>query len=71
MGYAKFDQNTEGIHLRLFSRAVIIVDKDGNRICYITADLQGITQIAKMQVIINHLKSAPIIKLIVLKRLRY
>jgi neutral ceramidase len=50
MGYAKFGQDSSGIHLRLFSRAVIIVDKSGNRICYITADLQGITQIVKLEV---------------------
>jgi len=53
MGYAKLGQDTSGIHLRLFSRAVIIVDNTGNRILYITADLQGIADIIKIEVSIT------------------
>ncbi|XP_054155044.1 uncharacterized protein LOC128953578 [Oppia nitens] len=51
MGYAVVGQDTSGIHLRLFSRTVIVVDNTGNRIVYINCDLQGIAQIVKIQVI--------------------
>lgn len=51
MGYAMLGQDTSGIHLRQFSRAAIIEDLNGTRIAYVTADLQGVTQIVKMQVI--------------------
>ncbi len=50
MGYAKIGQNTAGIHLRLFSRAVIIVDNSSNRVCYITVELCAMPQIVKLQV---------------------
>ncbi|CAG2115002.1 unnamed protein product [Medioppia subpectinata] len=51
MGYAKLGQDTSGIHLRLFCRSVVVVDNIGNRILYITADLQGIAQILKIEVV--------------------
>lgn len=49
------NQDTSGIHLRLFSRAVVVEDSAGTRICYVTADLQGITQIVKLSVSLNKL----------------
>ena len=55
MGYASMNQDTSGIHLRLFSRAVVVEDSAGTRICYVTADLQGITQIVKLSVSLNKL----------------
>ncbi|RWS23274.1 neutral ceramidase-like protein [Leptotrombidium deliense] len=51
MGYAKVGQDTSGIHFRLFSRAFIVVDKEGNRICYITADLGMIDMLVKLEVV--------------------
>ncbi|KAJ6216343.1 hypothetical protein RDWZM_007500 [Blomia tropicalis] len=51
MGYAKIGQDTKGIHMRLYSRAVIIADQTGSRICYVNVDLASTTQIVKILVI--------------------
>ena len=40
MGYAKQGQNTEGIHLRLFSRAFLVEDTEsGSRVCFVFIDV--------------------------------
>lgn len=52
MGYAKTGQDTQGIHFRLYSRAVIIEDPNGNRVCFVTCDLAMISQIVKLEVIL-------------------
>ena len=51
MGYGQLNQNTSGIHLRLFSRAYIIEDSQKNRIVYVTCDLCMISQIIKIKII--------------------
>ncbi|UXI14872.1 syntaxin [Sarcoptes scabiei] len=51
MGYAHFGQDGGGIHTRLYSRASIVVDGLGNRICYVNVDLCGAPQLAKTLVI--------------------
>lgn len=50
MGYAKPGQETAGIHFRLYSRATIIQDNKGSRICYVSADVAMISQVVKLQV---------------------
>lgn len=50
MGYAKFGQDTSGIHFRLFARTFIIEDSDGKRVVYISCDLGMIDQAVKTQV---------------------
>lgn len=51
MGYARLGQDTRGIHTRLYSRAAVIVDENGTRVCYVNVDLAGVTQVAKLMVI--------------------
>lgn len=48
MGYAKLGQDTQGIHLRLHSRAMILQDRKGKRICYVNVDLCGSAQLIKL-----------------------
>lgn len=50
MGYAKSGQDTAGIHMRLYSRAFIIADNNGNRICYVNTDLAMVSQAIKLEV---------------------
>lgn len=50
MGYAKSNQDTAGIHMRLYSRAFIIADDSGNRICYVNTDLAMVSQAIKLEV---------------------
>ena len=50
MGYAKPGQDSHGIHTRLFSRAAIIEDMDGSRVCFVSADIGMISQIIKLEV---------------------
>ena len=50
MGYAKPGQDTAGIHMRLFSRAFIIADQHGKRVCIVNCDLAMISQIVKLEV---------------------
>ncbi|XP_054154941.1 uncharacterized protein LOC128953485 [Oppia nitens] len=51
MGYGMLGQDTNGIHLRLYSRTVIMVDNKGNRFMYISCDIQGVADIVKIKVI--------------------
>ncbi|RWS09983.1 neutral ceramidase-like protein [Dinothrombium tinctorium] len=51
MGYAKVGQDTAGIHFRLFSRAFVIEDKHGNRICFVSADLCMIDTLTTLEVV--------------------
>lgn len=51
MGYAKGGQDTAGIHFRLYSRAFIIVDQLGSRVCYVNTDLAMISQAVHNEVI--------------------
>ncbi|RWS07085.1 neutral ceramidase-like protein [Dinothrombium tinctorium] len=51
MGYAKMGQDTSGIHFRLFSRAFIIQDHEGKRICYVSADLAMVDMLVKLEVV--------------------
>lgn len=50
MGYAKLGQDAHGIHTRLYSRALVVVDEAGSRVCYVNVDLCGSTQIVKLLV---------------------
>ncbi|KAI1285333.1 Neutral ceramidase [Halotydeus destructor] len=50
MGYAKFGQDTSGLHTRLYARTFIVEDKDGHRVVYISADIGMIDQAVKTQV---------------------
>ena len=45
MGYARFGQDSGGIHTRLYARTFIVQDKDGNRVVYISADAGMIDQV--------------------------
>ena len=49
MGYAAMDQKTNGIHLRLYSRAFIFSD-GVKRNVYVCGDIMGGTQIVKLKV---------------------
>ena len=52
MGYAKQGQNTEGIHLRLFSRAFLVEDPEsGNRVCFVSIDVAMMGQLVKFYVL--------------------
>ncbi|KAI1292183.1 Neutral ceramidase [Halotydeus destructor] len=50
MGYGKSGQETAGIHMRLFSRAFIVADPNGNRICFVNVDLAMVSQAVKTEV---------------------
>lgn len=54
MGYAKLGEDTTGIHMRLYSRAMIVVDQSGSRICYVNLDLAAATQLVKIMVSKGH-----------------
>ena len=56
MGYAKGGQDTAGIHFRLYSRAFIVVDQSGSRVCYVNTDLAMISQAVHNEVS-NFIKS--------------
>ncbi len=49
MGYAKSEQKTSGIHMRLYSRAYIIKDK-AKSIVFVSVDIGMISQIIKTRV---------------------
>lgn len=51
MGYAKPNQDAGGIHLRQFSRSIVIEDKLGNRILYNSIDNGMISQLLRNQVL--------------------
>ena len=52
MGYAKQGQNTEGIHLRLFSRAFVVEDTDTDtRVCFVSIDVAMMGQLVKVYVL--------------------
>lgn len=51
MGYAKPNQDSGGIHLRLFSRSIIIEDQSGQRILYSSLDNGMISQLLRVQVL--------------------
>lgn len=46
MGYAKFGQDTAGIHTRLYARTFIVQQANGNRIAYISCDLGMVDQVS-------------------------
>lgn len=50
MGYARFGQDTGGIHTRLYARTFVIEDEVGSRIVYISCDIGMIDQSVKTQV---------------------
>ncbi|RKH55978.1 neutral/alkaline ceramidase [Corallococcus llansteffanensis] len=52
MGYAQVAQKTEGIHLRLYSRAFVIASPcNGRRVAFVSADLGELFQAVKQQVV--------------------
>lgn len=51
MGYAKLGQDSKGIHLRLYSRAMVVADKSGTRVAYVNVDLYGSAQLLKILVV--------------------
>jgi neutral ceramidase len=52
MGYAQVAQKTEGIHLRLYSRAFVIASPcNGRRVAVVSADLGMVFQAVKQQVV--------------------
>jgi hypothetical protein len=50
MGYAKPGQDTAGIHFRLYSRAFVIADQNGKRVCIVNCDVAMVSQIIKLEV---------------------
>lgn len=50
MGFAKSGQDSAGIHIRLFSRAFLVIDSTGKRVLMITCDLAMVSQIVKLEV---------------------
>lgn len=62
MGYAKGSQKSNGIHLRQFSRAYVVAEKNnGNRVVFVSVDACMISTLVKMQVSLNHRNSVYII----------
>lgn len=52
MGYAQVAQKTEGIHLRLYSRAFVIASPcNGRRVAFVSADLGMVFQAVRQQVV--------------------
>ena len=51
MGYGKGGQETAGIHFRLFSRAFVVIDNQGKRVCFVNVDLGMISQAVNIEVI--------------------
>ena len=51
MGYARIDQQTGGIHTRLWARAFVIQDTNGQRFVYVISDIGMIMQAVKMKVV--------------------
>ncbi|NNB87763.1 neutral/alkaline ceramidase [Corallococcus exiguus] len=52
MGYGQVSQKTEGIHLRLYSRAFVIASPcNGRRVAFVSADLGMVFQAVKQQVV--------------------
>ncbi|RWS16014.1 neutral ceramidase-like protein [Dinothrombium tinctorium] len=51
MGYGKADQDASGLHFRLYSRAFVIIDSVGNRVCYVNNDLGMISTAVKQEVV--------------------
>jgi len=59
MGYAKSGQNTKGIHLRQYSRAYVIADKeDKTRVVFVSVDACMISHLVKAQVCLWQLSVA-------------
>jgi len=51
MGYAKGSQKTNGIHLRQYSRAYVIADKqEDKRVVFVSVDACMISTLVKAQV---------------------
>ena len=51
MGYAKGSQKSNGIHLRQYSRAYVIAEKEtGTRVVFVSVDACMISTLVKMQV---------------------
>jgi neutral ceramidase len=51
MGYANIDQQTGGIHTRLWARAFVIQGTNGKRFVFVNSDLGMIMQATKMKVV--------------------
>lgn len=51
MGYAKGDQETQGIHFRLYSRAFIVAKPNQGRIVYVNCDMAMISTAVKTEVV--------------------
>ncbi|WP_372368983.1 neutral/alkaline ceramidase [Candidatus Uabimicrobium sp. HlEnr_7] len=51
MGYANVDQQTSGIHHRLWARAFVIKDVNGKRVVFVNVDVAMIMQAVKMKVV--------------------
>src|SRR5262252_51309 len=52
MGYARIDQKTAGIHMRLRARAFVIATPcNGKRVAFVSADLGQVFQVMKQQVV--------------------
>lgn len=49
MGYAKPNQDAGGIHLRQFSRSIVIEDGQGKRVIYISIDNGMISQLLRVK----------------------
>jgi len=56
MGYANAKQKGEGIHIRLWSRAYIIEDLNGNRVVFVSVDAGMTGQLVRLEVM-KRLKS--------------
>lgn len=50
MGYGKSNQETKGIHFRLYSRAFIIGQPNGRRVVYASCDIAMISTVVKREV---------------------
>lgn len=59
MGYAKPSQDSGGIHLRQFSRAVLIEDRFGQRILYASIDSGMVSQLLTSQLMQRLAKEFP------------
>lgn len=55
MGYAKFGQDTSGIHTRLYARTFIVQDANGTRVAYISCDLGMVDQVSAVTPLISDL----------------
>lgn len=51
MGYAKPNQDAGGIHLRQFSRALMVEDQEGRRLVYVSIDNGMVSQLLRTSVL--------------------